>query len=322
MVTKSQKIRLGVFLTVCFLLLAISLIVVTGKKMMQQKKTYFIRYRDVSLTGLEVGSQVKYQGIRIGQVVSIDIDPDDISSLVVTIDIKEKVPIKTNTEAMLSVIGITGLKQIELRGGTNAADELSPDAFIEPGQSLIETLSGSAEEIAQKVERVLNNLLNMTGPMQQAEVSELIKNASAALENINGLISDNREDIQQTIAAASNVAEQLDSLVSETHATMAGVNQLLNSTDVQKTVVNVHKITDELARVPYTQLVGELSAAIAQTRKTVTHADLTLLKGRQDLLSSIETLKEAMENINEFSRIISENPSVLLYRSQQKEIKD
>ena len=86
--------------------------------------------------------------------------------------------------------------------------------------------------------------------------------------------------------------------------------------------MNVHKITHELAQVPFTQLVDELNAALAQVRKTVIHADLTLLKGRQDLLSSIETLKEAMENINEFSRIISENPSVLLYRSQQKEIKD
>ncbi len=320
MVPRSQKIRLGVFLTIGTLLLIIALLVVTGNKLLTREKNYYIRYRDVSLTGLELGAQVKYQGIRIGRVEDIYIDKKDIASLIVKISIGADVPIKENTEAVLALIGITGLKLIELRGGTNEAAELPPEAFIRAGHSLVESLSGRAEDIAQKMELILNNLLEMTGPNRQSSLFQFVDNASLTLKSLNTILAQNQSNISGIIANFERLTGKVDTLVQLSNRTVTRVNKILASPQVDQTLKNIHHISQDLEQAQIAALLAELTATIQEAHKTFTHIDLTLLKSRYDLLSSIETLKESMENFNEFSRLISENPSLLIYRSKQEEI--
>jgi len=320
MVPRSQKIRLGIFLSVTILLLIVTLVVVTGNKLLKREKTYFIRYKNISLTGLELGAQVKYQGIRIGRVENIIIDRKDISTLVVEISIGQDVPIKTNTEAVMSLIGITGLKLIELRGGTNDAAELPPKSNIKAAPSLVESLSGRAEDIAQKVEMILNNLLEITGPSRQTSLFQLVDNAAVSLENFNEFMDGNQGNIQGIMMNLNLFTARLDTFMLQANTTLAQINSTMNSPEVQQTLSNVHLITADLERAKLSALLNELTATVQQVKTTFVHVDLTLLKSRHDLLSSIETLKESMEYFNEFSRLISENPSLLIYKSKQEEI--
>lgn len=320
MVPRSQKIRLGIFLSVTILLLIVTLVIVTGNKLLKREKTYYIRYKNISLTGLELGAQVKYQGIRIGRVENIIIDRKDISTLVVEISIGQDVPIKTNTEAVMSLIGITGLKLIELRGGTNDAAELPPKSNIKAAPSLVESLSGRAEDIAQKVEMILNNLLELTGPSRQTSLFQLVDNAAVSLENFNEFMDGNQGNIQGIMMNLNLFTARLDTFMLQANTTLAQINSTMNSPEVQQTLSNVHLITADLERAKLSTLLNELTATVQQVKTTFVHVDLTLLKSRHDLLSSIETLKESMEYFNEFSRLISENPSLLIYKSKQEEI--
>ena len=54
-----------------------------------------------------------------------------------------------------------------------------------------------------------------------------------------------------------------------------------------------------------------------QANDAFLHIDLTILKSRQDILQTLEILKETIEYLNEFSRQISENPSILLRTKKQ-----
>lgn len=320
MVPRSQKIRLGIFLSVTIFLLIAALIIVTGNKLLKREKTYYIRYKNVSLTGLELGAQVKYQGIRIGRVENITIDKKDISTLIVEISIGQDVPIKTNTEAVMSLIGITGLKLIELRGGTNEAEELPPGSNIKAAPSLVESLSGRAEDIAAKVELILNNLLELTGPSRQASLFQLVDNTSKSLQHFNAMMDKNQGNIQGIMTNMNQFTARLDTFMLHANTTLNQINTTLNSPEVQQTLENVHHITEDLEQAKLAKLLNEMTLTVHQIKKTFVHADLTLLKSRHDLLSSIETLKESMDYFNEFSRLISENPSLLIYKSKQEEI--
>jgi hypothetical protein len=87
-------------------------------------------------------------------------------------------------------------------------------------------------------------------------------------------------------------------------------------------VDNVEKISTELNQANLSDLIAKLAAAVEQTNRTFTHLDLTLLKSRHDILSSAEILRESLEYFNEFTRLISENPSLLLRSSQRGEIRE
>ncbi len=322
MVSRSQKIRLGIFLSVAIFLLLLSVALITGNQLFKKKATYFIRYKDISLTGLELGSAVKYRGIRIGRIEDIYIDKQDITSIIVEITIDPKVPIKEDTEAIVTLIGITGLKMIELQGGTNESALLPAENFIRPGLSVVETITGKAEIIAQKLEMILNNLATFTEPGRRDQLFRLVDNTSQTLENFTLLLSANQENLSTSIKNFAQLTGHLDTLMINANLTVTDIHKITQSGKLAHSVDNINDITSELAQAKLADLIQKLAAAIDQTNQTFTHLDLTLMKSRHDILSSTELLRESLEYFNEFTRLISENPSLLLRSSPQQEIRE
>ena len=282
MVTKAQKVRLGVFLFISIGLLLIFLFVIIGSRLLERTDTYFIAYEDVSVSGLQIGAQVKYHGIRVGRVETIRIDPYNINRVIVEITVERDTPIKVDTEASLILVGITGLKQVELFGGTQEAELLLPGGFIRQGTTFFDDISLSVEEITVKLDRVLSNIDSLTSPENQERFSNMLIN----LELI-------------------------------THSTLSAVDKLeatITSEEFESILASTAKFTEDLAQTDLPSVVKELNEAIAQANQTFTHIDLMVIRSRRDILMTFETLKEAADNFEEFSRLLSEDPSLILRR--------
>lgn len=322
MVSRAQKIRLGVFLTFATLALIATIAVVTGSKLLKRQATYFIRYHEISLTGLEVGSVVRYRGIRIGRIEDIYIDEKDITSIIVEIAVDSEVPIKEDTEAVVALIGITGMKIIELYGGSNESKRLASGSFIKPGLSLVDAISGQAEVMAQKLELILNNLAELTNAEQRLRLMRLVENTNYTLEAFNKMMANNQSHINSTLKNVATISTKLDTFIQLSNQTMQDIRQVTRSPKLMATVDHMESISGDLAAANLSELIQKLAKAIEQTDRTFTHLDMTLLKSRHDILSSTEILRESLENFNEFTRLISENPSLLLRSSPQVEIRE
>ena len=61
-----------------------------------------------SVTGLTVGSSVTFNGIRVGQVETLEINPNNPSGVIAIISVRDKTPVKVDTSARLEFTGITG----------------------------------------------------------------------------------------------------------------------------------------------------------------------------------------------------------------------
>lgn len=323
MVSRAQKVRLGVFLTLSLSILIIAIGVITGSRLLKKRVIYYIRYREISLTGLEIGSPVKYRGLRIGRIEDMYIDEDDVTSIIVEISIDPKTPIKEDNEAVIDYLSIAaGLKMIEIQGGTNESKRLPPNSFIKAGQSLVDTITGKAEVITEKLELILNNFAELTAPKQQEKFYRLIDNATKTLYSFQTLIDTNQVGVYHTIKNLERISIYMDSLMETSNLAVNDIRAITQSPKLMHTVDNVEKITTELQQANLSDLIAKLAAAVEQTNRTFTHLDLTLLKSRHDILSSAEILRESLEYFNEFTRLISENPSLLLRSSQRGEIRE
>ena len=107
-----------------------------------------------------------------------------------------------------------------------------------------------------------------------------------------------------------------------TNLAVKDIRKITASPKLITTLNNIEEISTELQQTNLSELIVKLAAAIEQTNRTFTHLDLTILKSRHDILSSTEILRESLEYFNEFTRLISENPSLILRSSQQEEIKE
>jgi ABC-type transporter Mla subunit MlaD len=228
--TKQQKIRVGLFALVTGALFAFVLVAFAGVHFWHARDRYYVEF-DSTVYGLEAGADVFLNGIRIGKVGDLGISPHDVGRVRVAIDVDQDAPIRTDTHAVLQFAGITGLKVIDLRGGTQGAPELAPGSTIPVGETIFDQLEDSgmrivdqsrelvehANAIVAKADTLVGNLTKATDPEALAAIVEQTRRTAANLArasaSLDALVGENRAGLRASIAAVEAAARRAADLV-------------------------------------------------------------------------------------------------------------
>ena len=150
---------------------------------------YYNTYFKESVSGLNVESLVKLRGVEVGRVKEISINKDNSEEVKVLLEITKGTPIKKNSYTILDSQGITGLKYIELKGGTKESQVLvtSKDNIvtINSKKSVMSNLFDSSESITTKVDAILNRINLMLSDENIANISVIIDNLSQTTRYVN-----------------------------------------------------------------------------------------------------------------------------------------
>jgi phospholipid/cholesterol/gamma-HCH transport system substrate-binding protein len=322
MINKSQKIRLGVFVTVSCIALLTVLGILIVPKLFEDRDIYYVGFRDASVTGLVEGGTVKYQGLTVGFVSNISIDPHDIRRVIVEISLDHGTPIKEDTQAEMALLGITGLKLIELRSGSNESQSLKPGAFINAGASMTDRITDSAEAIALKAQTVMDNLAVLTNNENRDKMVQLLESTNATLIELHDLLKRNRAPIDSTMTNVEAIAVDARQIARSTRKTMARVEQISSSDSLSMIIHNLVEITQSIKKADLVQLMHELNATLERSNRMLRDLETSYTKSQADILSTIESLKETSDYANQFTRMLSEDPSVLLRGVKPKDPPD
>jgi phospholipid/cholesterol/gamma-HCH transport system substrate-binding protein len=322
MITKAQKIRLGVFVTVAVIALLTVIGILVVPKLIETRDVYYIGFRDTSVTGLVEGGTVKYHGLTVGFVSHISIDPNDIRRVIVEISLDHGTPIKEDTQAEMALLGITGLKLIELAGGSNEAKPLKTGSIIEAGVSITDRLTDSAEAIALKAQRVMDNLSLLTDTENRRRIVDLLENTNNTLTELHSALTRNRSLIDTTIANAESISADAKDISRMTRHTMSKVESVAESDSLRLIMRNLVEITDSIKKADLVQLIQELNTTLERSNRMIRDLETSFTRSRSDILSTIESLKETSDYLNQFTRMLSEDPSVLVRGSKPKDAPD
>jgi phospholipid/cholesterol/gamma-HCH transport system substrate-binding protein len=314
MATRAQKIRLSVFLILSCAVFLVFFLVLIGGRYFNKTDEYHIIYHDVSITGLESGALVKLNGVPVGRVRGLS--AKSAAEVQVDIEVKRGTPIAVDTQAVLNFIGVTGLKYVELSGGTAKAPKLPPGSNITAGQSLLDVVSGQANVIIAKLEMSLNNLNALTGPETNQNIQNMLTSFASVAAQLDTLFSFNRINLTYAVTHADTVMMKLADVTKKLDNSVTIVNNILKSDDIQTTVTNLRTITttvqSNLDSLKLVELSGNLREVLTNTNSMVTHYDILAVRGRDDILRALRNIEEALDNMREITNIIRENPSVLI----------
>ena len=216
MASKSARIRLGIFVIVGVLLMLLFFALVIGKQLTLKSDSYYLRFKNQSVFGLQAGATVYYKGIPIGKVEKVEIDPKDVESVILTLGIETGTPLKEDCEAVLVHVGITGTKAVEIRGGSNAARDLKPGSHIKTAATQIDEISDKAGSIVDKVDRIASNLDELTAEENQNNLASILSETSA-------LISETRGKLSSTLNSLNQIALSTSGLTSEAGGNFARI---------------------------------------------------------------------------------------------------
>jgi len=312
MITRSQKIRLGIFFTLLVLLLIAVFAAVLAPKMFQERDAYYVGFRDVSVTGLQEGSSVKYHGLTVGFVSNISIDPKDIRQVIVELSLEPDVPIKEDTKAEMLYIGITGLKVIELRSGTNESAPLEPGSYIQAGKSIAESITGRADVITEKAELILNNIAKLVNEENTNNFLGMVENASVTLKEVGDILSTNKTAVNSTLENTRVISEDLTVMSGKLKKVTNAFEEMALSDSMHQAMTDFAEIASALRRAQLVDLIRDMNAALNRANRILQDVERDVAQGSSNLVYSVESIRESVDYLNQFSRMISEDPSVII----------
>ena len=299
-ISRAERARLGVFLVIGVSLLFIFFSITLGIRFTKTTHEYFAFFSGESLSGLEQGATVKYTGVPIGKVNKISYQTSDLSKVKVSIKVQPDFPLKNDMYATTGLLGITGLKYIEILGGSDTAALLKPGSEISTRVSPFSAISGKAEAIVAKIELLVNNLNQLSNP-------DSLKSLRVMLDNVAAITGDAR-------AIAADITPKVNSMTGSADRIMARAD--LIAADVKKftgtldTAFSAGRIASVLNSVD--------SAAVA-LKSVAENLALLVRQSREDFTVTMQNLREATESANQLAKMLEENPSLLIKGEPQKE---
>ncbi len=295
-----QRTRLGIFIAVGIVLGFAMLAVPLSARLNMRDKTFIAYFSGESLSGLEVGAQVKFHGVPIGKIARISYDPNDLTRVKTEMRIQDNFPMKKDMYAQTGAMGITGLKYVEILGGTNAAPLLKNRDEIPTKISVFTTITGKAESIVGKIELLLNHLNQITEPDSLGSVKSILENLTSITADFRSFFQRFGPDLEGMAGSAQQLFSRLDSISQDVKTVTAMFNRSVSGDRIVKMVASI----DSTAR------------SIKILSETMT---LMVKQSREDFSVSLQNMREALENANDLMRELSENPSLLLRGEQQKD---
>ncbi len=321
--------RLGIFLVVTTVLVIATLIYLVGASLLEVRDPYVVVLQGGS-AGLEVGSQVRFNDIVVGRVEHVRLDPDDPGQVIVNLSLEHGTPVTEDTIAIPEMANITGTKMLSMHGGTKDSKRLNPGDTIQSSTSDLSMITTKVVNIADKLEDLLANLVAVTNTTNMDKVSSVIADVEGITKNINGLIDDNRDNISGLVADARTVIADAKTTVEKANQSLDKIDNVLSDTNRAingiatphnlKAVTNVlDSVNGVMNNVTTRTSDNELGETIQSVNHLVADTNVTVLRLRSDLQRVMKELETSIENINEFTQILVENPSVLISGRTEKE---
>jgi len=162
---------------------------------------------DDPVRGLTEGGEVRFNGIKVGEVQELRIDPDNTNRVIARIRVSSDVPVKTDTEAQLEPIGLTGVTLIQLTAGSASAELLRGSGFGPPPRiqgrgSQIDQIVARGEEVALRASEAMAAVRDLLTEENIARVTRIVQN----LETVSAQLADQNSVVTQSGEAAREIA--------------------------------------------------------------------------------------------------------------------
>jgi phospholipid/cholesterol/gamma-HCH transport system substrate-binding protein len=211
---------------------------------------------------------------------------------------------------------------IEIRGGSQKAELLKVGENIQPGGSITEEITGKAEVIADKIEILVNNLTRFTQPENLEKITILADRATATFDNLNNILEENRNDLRSTIYNTNLTMARIDTMSILLQSSIDEIHQITTGDTLKQIVENVRQVTERFKQSDIVSLVNRLDELVERVNYLLIAVDHDLERGSKDFITSVQKLKSTLIYLDETSRLINEDPSILIRGTSLEEVPD
>ena len=327
MATRKEKVDAGLFLLIGVLLFGGTIAVVAGLNLERSGDVYLIKIPK-SVGALREGSIVKYLGVNVGRVKSVEFPAEDVESVRVSVEItRASTPIKSGTFATLTSNFLTGETSIELQGGANDEARLLAGSLIPWRPSTFMRLEDSLPGVLDELRHVVARLGDLLDAENRERVARMIDDFDALAVDLRGQVGPLGEEVR---ALRQSLADAGDRIAAAAVGLRADVDASLGSgiADLKSAARSVEGAASRLSEV--TGRIDEgaqgLPALVASIRRVAERLDRVLAstdtmvdENRDGLRRTLARFESSAREFEELLDRLERDPSDLLFASPPDE---
>lgn len=254
----------------------------SGGEQQTNRKVYSVIFAS-SVSGLATGSYVTFNGLRVGEVKSLDLG-DDPNRVVAVITVSERTPVKVDTRARLEYQGLTGIASVALSGG---GLESKP-------------LNGISKENPETIYADRSDYQNIVDSLQS-----LTQKATNAFDRVNNFLDTNQNNVSKTIGHIEQFSHSLSLNAGETDQIFKNTKEL-----TAELATTSKKLNEMLAQPNTKNMLEHIADAAASLKKLSDNLD----KRTKDLSSSLSVdSRRTLDQINRTATSIQKNPQQIIF---------
>jgi phospholipid/cholesterol/gamma-HCH transport system substrate-binding protein len=278
METRAHHLMIGSFAIGITLLTFLFLMWIGKFEFNRQYQIFEMRFPG-SVSGLSKSADVLYNGLKVGEVIYMRLDPEDPSAVLVRVRVERTTPVKQDSWASLEMQGLTGVAAIQLAGGSKKAlvpvkkgKEEYP--FVTTRPSTFQRLFAGAPELINRGNAVLDRLSTFLNNDNQQRfgmtiehVERLSMNLAKASDRFDSIAMNLDKiiagDAKGTLADVRSVAEDIHNIMADARGPLRdfarhGLPELLLAvSDARQMIASVDRAAQRLEASPSSLIFGD-----------------------------------------------------------------
>jgi len=294
----SQMIKVGLFATVCLVILAVLIWKIEDINPFQKHGRHIAAVFP-TVAGLDDKSAVRMAGVRVGRVDGIGLAPDGRSALVKLL-LEQPVPLTQGASARIANLGLLGDKYVEIVPGPPAAPPL-PDNAVLSGTSPV-----TFDEAMAKLDKIGDSIEKVTGAFGGGgnignNINSLADDLRRTSDEIRALVEENRANVASTVrnfdSLTDTLARELPRISADTQRALDQVSGIIaeNRGDVSASVGNIRDITGRLQTSVdnLNKITGEIASGQGTVGKLVNSDE-----AYKSAVATLDSIKAGVENLS------------------------
>jgi phospholipid/cholesterol/gamma-HCH transport system substrate-binding protein len=206
-------------------------------------------YMDESVTGLSVSAPVRLNGVEVGAVSRIELNPSNLRQVKLLVNIKAGTPITVDTTATLDTMGITGIAYIALqsKGSNNHPLQIQPGEgypVIKTAPSLFVRLDTALSQLTVNFKQISASIALVLDKDNQRNFKQALSN----IEQLSGTLAINSQQLNGILRNSFQASQQFPLLLQNSQAAINNLNGVTN---------NLLAISSEIKKNPAVLMRGK-----------------------------------------------------------------
>lgn len=298
---RAHHVLIGAF-TVVVAVMAVLFALWLNKAGQHAGERYYTVVFNEAVRGLTVGSAVQYNGIKVGEVTNLSLDPADPGVVRARIKVQDDILIKKDTRARLVLTGITGASVIGLSGGSPDSPELPQP---ESGDPIIVAMPSPITQLLANSDNLMTNLTALVMSAQQVLSPENAQRIGHSLENLERFteaLAAPAQDLAQLIPALTQASSQAAVALEQATVLMARADTLLD----QQGEATLRGVRQAMASLENTG--DSLNQLIEENRAGLNSG----VDGLRQLGPALHELRGTLASLQEVIRRLGDSPTNFL----------